>query len=135
MIRPKLLLCAEGAVVDKMTNNVSAFNILEQLNFRSLPVIIPRMVILNVLEREKDDPVVWKGKLRIELSGTVLLDQPLEHNFGDLARSRNLLTLGGLPITQPGVLETSLLEGEAKIITYKIDITMPPKVEVSQSLP
>ena len=48
MIRPKLLLCAEGVVIDQKSNNASAFNILEQLNFVSLPVVFPKIVIFLV---------------------------------------------------------------------------------------
>ena len=136
MIRPKLLFCAEGVVVDQMTNNASAFNILEQLNFLSLPVVFPRMFILNLLERSKEDPKNWKGRLRIDLAGSVILDQPLEHKFEDQLRSRHITTLGGLPITQPGIMEISLVdENDEKIISYTIEIVVPPgpKVETSES--
>ncbi len=133
MIRPKLLLCAEGVVVDQRTNNASAFNILEQLNFKSLPVVFPKMVILSILEREKGDLEKWKGRLRIDIAGSIIIDQPLEHNFKGLHRSRNMLILGGLPITQPGTMEISLVKNDKKIISYTIEVIIPPgpKIETS----
>jgi hypothetical protein len=133
MVRPKLLLCAEGVVVDQRTNNTSAFNILEQLNFQSLPVVFPKMVILSVLERDKGDPEKWKGRLRIDLAGSVILDRPVEHNFQGKTRSRNMITIGGLPITQPGIMEISLVKGDEKIMLYTIEIVLPPAPKVETS--
>jgi len=133
MIRHKLLLCAEGVVVDRVTNNASAFNILEQLNFQNLPVAFPKMVILSCLERDAGDPEKWEGKLRIDLAGSVIMDLPFEHNFHGMSRSRNLFTLGGLPITQPGIMEISLVKDDKKETSYTIEIAVPPgpKVETS----
>jgi len=133
MIRPKLLLCAEGVAIDQKSNNASAFNILEQLNFVSLPVVFPKIVILSILERDKGDPEKWRGKLRINLAGSDIVDQPLEHNFQGKPRSRSILTIGGLPITQPGTMEISLCENGNKIILYTVEVTVPerPKVEPS----
>lgn len=130
MIRPKLLFCAEGVVVDQSSNNASAFNILEQLNFETLPVAFPKMVILSLLERDSGDPEKWKGKIRINLAGSVILDQLLEHNFQGRSRSRVMFTIGGLPITQPGTMEISLCENDERMISYTIEVTVPKKPSV-----
>jgi len=130
MIGAKLLLCAEGIVVDQRSNNASAFNILEQLNFDSLPVAFPKMVILSLLERDEGDPDKWNGEIRITLGGSDLLKQPLNLDFSGLPRVRNMLTVGGLPITQPGTMEICLCEKEKKLMSYTIRVLGPKKPSV-----
>lgn len=130
MIKSKLLLCAEGVVVDKRSNNVSAFNILEQLNFNSLPVAFPRMVILSLLERDEGDADKWDGEIRISLAGSDILNQSLKHDFRGLPRSRYMLTVGGLPITQPGTMEIGLYEKGKKMTSYTIQVQVPKKPSV-----
>lgn len=133
MIRPKLLLCAEGVVVDQKSNNVSAFNILQQLNFNTLPVAFPKMVILSVLERDAGDSDKWNGEIRISLASSDILNQPLKHDFHGLPRSRSMMTIGGLPITQPGTMEVCLCEKGKKIISYTIEVKVPKKPIVKTS--
>lgn len=133
MIRPKLLLCAEGVAVDQRTNNSSAFNILEQLNFKSLPVAFPKMVILSVLERDEGDAEKWSGEICVSLAGSDIVKQTLKHDFRGLPRSRNILTLGGLPITQPGTMEVCLLKEGKKIISYTIQVLVPKEPSVKSS--
>jgi hypothetical protein len=133
MFRPKLLLCAEGVVIDRMSNNASAFNILEQLNFHSLPVVFPKMVIFSLMERDEGDPDKWNGEIHISLAGLDILNQRLEHDFQGLSRSRNLLTIGGLPITQPGTMKICLCQEGREIISYTVEVTVPQKPTVSQS--
>ena len=133
MIRPKLLLCAEGVVVDQRSNNASAFNILEQLNFQSLPVAFPKMVILSLMERDEGDPDKWSGEIRISLAGSDIFKQSLKHDFRGLPRSRHTITIGGLPITQPGTMETCLYEKGKKIISYTIEVKVPKKPSVKTS--
>lgn len=130
MIRAKLLLCAEGVVVDQRSNNASAFNILEQLNFDSLPVVFPKMVILSLLERDEGDPNKWNGEIRITLAGSDIVKQPLKLDFAGLHRVRNTLTLGGLPITQPGTMEICLYEKGKKVLSYTIQVLGPKKPSV-----
>ncbi|MFC1994954.1 DUF6941 family protein [Chloroflexota bacterium] len=132
MVKVKLLFCAEAAVVDKISNNLSAFNIWEQLNFRSLPVAIPRMVIVSLLEKENGDSDEWHGEIRIRIAGSEIMNHPIEHNFKGVPRSRNIFTIGGVPITQPGKMDICLCQDGNEIQSYTIDISVPekPVVEV-----
>ena len=125
MIRPKLLLCCEGVVVDQQSNNTSIFNLLEQFNFQSLPVAFPKMMILDLLERDEGDPEEWVGEIRIVLAGSEILRQVIKHNFRGQTRSRHILTLGGIPITQPGTMEVCLCKEEDVILSYTIDVKVP----------
>jgi hypothetical protein len=125
MIQQRLLLCAEGVVVDQLTNNLSVFNILDELHFQTLPAILPKMVIISVLDRDQDDPAKYEARLKIDLAGLKVMEMPIEYNFQNRSRTRNMITMGGLPITSPGVMEIHLDKDDVKLASYTIYIAVP----------
>ena len=131
MIRSKLMLCARGIVIDTQSNNVSVFNIFEQFTLESLPVIVPQFTVLIVLERDLDDPSTSECSLRITLNDTSILDQVITVDFRDKKRTRNIVTVSGLPITQPGTLKASCWLDEDELDHYLIDVSEPRQVEAS----
>ena len=136
MIRGKLLLCAEGVSIDKQSNNATVFNIIEQLNVKHLPVVFPRMVIFSVYERDDRDPESWDGEFSICLNGSEAAHGPLPIRFQGSKVTRNILTVGGLPITQPGRMEILIYEKgkkSAKMLSYSILVAVPAEAVVESS--
>ncbi len=129
MTKVKLLLCAEGVVIDQKSNNVSIFNILEQINVEMLPAIIPKMVILSVLEKDESDDIEWKGEYSISIDGKEMGRKLLKHNFRGFLRSRNIMVVAGLPLPKPGTLEIALLKEEKKLASYTIEISAPKNIK------
>ena len=130
MIKSKLLICAEGVIIDQKSNNTSAFEILEQLAFSTLPAVFPKLVILSTFEREEGDDEKWDGRLCISLAGSVIMDNELVHDFKGSMRSRHIAIVGGLPITQPGKLEVSVRKDTEIFASYTIDVAAPIKARV-----
>jgi len=136
MINGRLLLCAEGVSVDQRSNNATMFNVIDQLNFRHLPVVFPKMVIYSVFERDNGDPETWDLELLICIEGSEVVHELVPIKFLGKKRVRNTLTLGGLPITQPGKMEISIYEKgkrNRKLLSYSIDVVVPTKPIVEQS--
>jgi hypothetical protein len=136
MIKGKLLLCAEGVSIDVRSNNATIFNIIDQLNFKYLPVVFPKMIVYSVFEREEADPEVLEAELCICIDGNEVLNELVPINFQSKTRVRNTLTLGGLPITQPGKMEVFIYEKgkrTEKMLSYNIDVVVPKKPTVDKS--
>ena len=51
-----LFVVSEGASVDRNSNALSIFNMMEEINPVGLPLIIPTLVVIQVVEREDSDP-------------------------------------------------------------------------------
>ncbi len=132
MIRGRLLLCAEGVVIDQRSNNASAFEILEQLNPVSLPIVFPKLVVLSVFERDEGDPDKFPANIRVTLGESEILNQEVRHDFQGKKRTRHTFSIGGLPITQPGILEVSVQWGEAQVMSYTVEVTAPTKAKVKK---
>jgi hypothetical protein len=130
MIRPRLLVCAEGIVIDKRSNNVSAFEILEQLNPNSLPTVLPKLVVLSAFEKDEEDPDKIPVNIRITLGELEIINQEIPHNFQGKKRCRNVLTIGGVVISQPGILEISASIDNKTVMSYTIEVTIPEKAVI-----
>jgi hypothetical protein len=136
MIKGKLLLCAEGVSIDKQSNNATIFNIIEQLNLKHLPVVFPKMVIFSVFERDDGDPETWDGEFSICIDGSEAARDALPINFQGQKVTRTILTVAGLPITQPGKMEISIYEKGGKtrkMLSYSIGVIVPTQAVVEPS--
>lgn len=129
MITPKLILCAEGIVIDSQTNNISAFNILEELSPPVLPAILPRFFVLSVLERDEADSPRLDTHLRITVAEQVIVDQVFTVDFQGTTRARSVFGFGGMPLPQPGSLEVAHLRGDDVLQAYRIVVKPPPTPE------
>jgi hypothetical protein len=125
MLKSKLLLCAKGVVIDVKTNNVSVFNIMEDIAPASFPIILVELTVLNVLERDSGDPETVKCALRISMGSEILFEQALDVDFQGKPRHRSVIALAGLPIRHPGTLVTTF-EGAGKTMArYEVTVQSP----------
>jgi len=132
VIKSKLMFCAEGIVIDAQSNNVSVFNIIEEVTPESLPLFFARFTVFILLERDaSDDPSEIECSLRIALNDTNTFDQQVTANFQDKKRTRNVVVFGGLPITQPGTLKVSCWLDEHELGHYQIHVNEPRQVKTS----
>lgn len=136
MITSKLLLCCHGAVRDAQTNNVSVFNILEQVNGAGFPTFIPTLFIVAFVKREKDDPENCTATLEINLGETSLGAFPIDIAFGEKLKSRLITELQGLVIPQPGILSFELKIDNQKINAWEVRVEslQKPQLELKPEL-
>ena len=126
-----LLVCAESAIVDSTTQRVSLFNVMEEFNSPSFPVIVPQLSLVSIFSRsarESETPVV---QLRITLDGQKqpLFDAPISVDFRGHLRMRNLSNIQGMPISAPGLLKLELKSKKGALGAWKIrvnQIGQPP---------
>jgi hypothetical protein len=100
------MLCAEGASIDRFTNNASVFNIIETINFENFPGVF-KMVVLVTLSREPGDPAPVDGTIRLSMGDTELLRGPHTMDFQRSKLARAVLTVQGLVIPRPGQLKVT----------------------------
>lgn len=125
MIRCILLLCAQGVVRDAESNIMSAFNIIEGIQTASLPILVQRMDVLAVTQREADDPSTATFTFRLVNGETELLNTPLNADFQGRLRHRATVHVNGLIVPAPGSLRLVLeLEG-TELGTYEMPIEQP----------
>lgn len=132
MTRLKLLLCAEGVVVDQRTNNASVFTILEELSPQELPSVLPQFVILALFERDEEEPETREFRLTLSLNDESIFGQDMKLDFKGKRRMRQMVHLGGVSIEKPGTFVTSVALGDQAVGEWNITVNPPKKPIVKE---
>lgn len=108
MIKCLLAVCAQSVLRDADTNTVSIISILEELNLPSVPGILASLTAVFFLQREPADADRQEMIVRVAFADQSIQDFPVTVDFQGKLRSRAFVTIGGLPITGPGILKVGL---------------------------
>lgn len=91
-------------IVDASSNNISCIEILEETSVASLPNVFPEVTIVWCIAREADESEAIAARFHIFLNDKQLYDAPVDVAFKGLLRTRAIVKLAGLMITNPGRL-------------------------------
>lgn len=125
-------LCCEDIIRDADTNTISIHNIIEELNVESIPFIIPRFSVLYLIQREAGDEANSEKSLLLKIGDKEIKSFPIPINFEDKERTRNVIKIGGLPISLPGMLTVELNDGETVLSTISIPIINRKDIQIEQ---
>lgn len=115
MITLQYALAAQRLVRDAQTNSVSAFDILEELQSPSFPLMLQRLDAIAVFEREEGDPRKPKSTVSVKLDTKLLFEGDLTVDFDNVLRTRSFLSFAGLVIPGPGTINIEfIVAGEKK---------------------
>ena len=121
------ILCAESAVVDRTTNKLSIYNIIEQVSSPIFPAAVP-MTLVAQFTRTKRENDQQKMKLTFSLDNMTkpLGEEQISISFEKKMSSRLIAYIQAVIIPQPGILSAKLeqrnrLLGEWKMNIKKLD--------------
>lgn len=122
----KLCLVAEGVSVDRQTNELSIYNVLEGIEASGFPLFVQRISFLTVYERDvATDPEVVNGQMQVTLGDNAVMTQAVTINFQGKKRSRIILRFGGLLVPAPGDLRFRFIIPNGPPAEYKIEVEAP----------
>ncbi len=108
MLVPKLSFIAEGIIRDAVSNNISAFNILEGIAAQGFPFFFQHLNFFVLWEKELNDPDIYEGTLRIYNNSSPLIEDKYKIDFLGKTRNRSIVNVNGLLIKEPGILKASI---------------------------
>jgi hypothetical protein len=118
-----LFTCAQSAVVDSRTNQLSLFNLLEELNAASFPCTISGLVLILVMLRNPEEPDEAFVTVQSMQEGRVLSGFSLALQFHRHLRTRVVADLNGLTAIGPGVIELSVLSpSQTLMASWKVKV-------------
>ncbi len=134
MIKSILSVCAESIVRDTVNNQISVFNIVEEINTPVFPHAIHKLSSLFYLIRDKEDAIENELSIRFIINGDEINRFPIHSDFQDKFKTRVIVNLQGLVIPGPGSLHAILYLDEKDIGSWDILInhTGRPKIETNQ---
>ena len=116
---PIACLAAKGVVRDADSNNISVYNIIEQLNPEAFPGIFPELSLLGIWRRV-DNEGPSDLQLVITNNQHQLSDSVVRLDFGTTTRSRTIVSLQGMPVLEPGRLRFEFRQHGALLSSYEI---------------
>jgi len=122
MARTILLTCAHGCSVDRFTNTLSIFEILEEITPIQYPLWLPKLTVVAALEKEDGDPDVFHPDLVVSLEEAEIFRQPANISFGGRRRTRMIAHMQGLPVPGPGTLTIRLVGDHVHEPEYSIQM-------------
>jgi hypothetical protein len=103
-------LCAQTASVDRASNRLSIFSVVDHIPALSLPFVLPALTFVSILQSEQEEPVTanFTGVFEIRNNETLIAkaDVPISFIYGRLARV--ILNVTGLHIAAVGHLHFTL---------------------------
>jgi hypothetical protein len=126
MLKFKNVIVSESSSVDKTTGNLSVFNIFNNLSILSFPVVMNKIVITVILEREDDDEIEGNFELIINQNGVPDLHQTIPYLFKNAYGQNLKIQINGYLIKEPGKIEITVRRGDI------IDVST---ISVTQAIP
>lgn len=122
MIRARLFFCADSTALDVRTQTVSAFHIMEFLNAVAFPVVVPRISVAALFERDQNDPQNFELQLSAIAGEQPLFVGPFPVNFAQQMQARTVVEMNGLLLPSPGTLRMLLGDGDRLVASWVITV-------------
>jgi hypothetical protein len=128
-----LFAMSEHVLVDKIFNDASLINLLDEVSGATFPMFMPLAQFMAVIDREEGEPQTPSASIRILLDQTVLFDQPVSVDFADQSRTRCIGTIRGLTIPAAGTLSSTFSLDGLDPVTWetKVQALNPATLEAA----
>jgi hypothetical protein len=118
----EFFVVAQNVSVDQRTNRLSVFDILDVVQPKSFPAVIPRLVALSVWVMSDDDQKK-DFQVALKITGPGLEETVVRQNFtADGPRLRTMQTLIGLPLEGQGITVFEVALNGKKCATHQIGV-------------
>jgi hypothetical protein len=106
MFKFKNIIISEADSVDKDTGNLSLFNIFNTISASAFPIVMSKIVITVIVERESSDKLDGDIEFVMKQNGEICFKQTVAFLFNEDTYGTNLIIkLNNLVIEEPGKME------------------------------
>ena len=117
-----LFVVSDNMAIDARSNNVSIFTLLEEIGSPVFPILVPRVTVTAIFEREPDEPDA-AFQMRAAMGDKILFETPMGADFQGRSRTRSILEIGGFAVPGPGVIEFKLVKDGVTKVFWKVQVT------------
>jgi hypothetical protein len=101
-MRVQFALCAQTASIDRSSNRLSIFNVIDHFPASALPIVIPAITFVSIIESDKDESSNVKGILEISASKILVAKLELPITFVNGRLARVVVNFQGVPVREAG---------------------------------
>jgi len=121
--------CSEGVAVDRYTNKLSIFSVIDKVASFAFPFWLPRVCVAIAAQKEEGDDDRIAAKLTILLGGSRIAETDAILPFQKDGTARIVLNFN-LAIPSPGLLQLRLDTATAQLELYQITVTQISPAQV-----
>ncbi len=128
MISLKYFICSQGSSIDKDTNTVSLFNIVEEFGISKLPFTFPYLVLTCFLENKESEKInKFDFVLKIINNKKEILQEKFVIYFGDKYFHKLRINIPNMLIEEFGELKFFLIhkKTELGVLNFKVKKITP----------
>ena len=85
-MRVNFSVAARGAAVDQETNNLSIFEIVEEIQAEAFPIVLQHFAFVCAWQRDDPDPLVSAAEFSISMGDSNLVRENFEIRFHQASR-------------------------------------------------
>lgn len=122
-MKVRLALCAEGSSVDKATNKLSIFNVIDKMNSMTYPLFMPKLCFVFAVDREENENLPTSATLRVLSAESIVSELRVPMSFSPDGSSRSVANLNNLVIPKPGKLSFQLTWEQGSLELYSMLFT------------
>jgi hypothetical protein len=123
MFKFKNIIVSDSTSVDKDTGNLSLFNIFNNISAPAFPVVLNRIVITVILEREQSDKLDGSAEFIVKQNDKIDFNQIIPFLFkGNTYGTNVIVKLNNYIIREPGKVEF-IVKYDSETIINSITVT------------
>ena len=126
-MKSKSFICAEEIILNSFTNSISAINIFENLAADRFPVVIPKIMWLNLIERAASEPEKKELYLVIYIDETEIHRMTLNAEFKSGTLTKNVAIVTNLSIPRAGIFRAVCRDGKEVLSSHDFKIEQVQK--------
>jgi hypothetical protein len=128
-LRVQFALCAQSVSIDRASNRLTIINVIDHWPASIIPIVLPSIAFVCILESDQDESVSYTGTLAITNNDNSILNANVPITFTNGRLARVVLNVNSIPIRQYGTLSLTLtIPDQAKAeVKFKV-ISAAPKV-------
>jgi hypothetical protein len=127
-MRVQFSIVSQSVAVDRFTNRLSLFNIVEAFQAPRFPLLIPEVVVVSFIRRDENEPNIFETDLVVNLNGNRIGMSHLNVNFEGRLYVRLIANFQNLPILAAGDLEFTIPLPNSEPIRTSIPVNQIPVV-------
>ncbi len=129
-MRVQFALCAQTVSVDRVSNRISIFNVVDHIATPALPIIVPTITFVAIVESEREESVSYKGSFEVRTNDNVRFRSEVPVNFVNGQLARVVIAMNGVRIQEYGTLSFRFTIPDKATAEVQL-----PVVNVAQKVP
>ena len=127
-----LLTCADSGVIDATSNRLSVFQLFEEIQTPTFPIVIPRISTISMVRRTWREKDKYSAELLITLNNKTLVRLPWVIDFATKLKATSVGDIQGLVIPTPGTLRFELRVKNKPLGEWRVQVK---QIEPTQIVP